>query len=87
MIYAWTYILSPLPKASLGQDAGRSSSPVALLETAARIDEDFDGDRYMLHLPDAGYTPSPPGGVWEYTACLLPLQERAGQEPTWEACS
>ena len=60
---------------------------MALLETAARIDEGFDGDTYMLHLPDAGYTPSPPEGVREYTACLRPAQARAGQEPTWEACS
>ena len=58
MLYTWTYRLPPLPKASLGQDAGRSSSPVALLETGIDIDEDFHGDLYMPHLPDAGYTPS-----------------------------
>ena len=58
VLYAWTYIPPPLPKASLGQDAGMSSSHVAIVEIAAREEEDFHGDNYLLHLPDVGYTPS-----------------------------
>ena len=69
MLYDWTYILPPLPKASLGQDAGRSSSPVAPLETGIDIEEDFHCDLYMSHLPDAGYTPSLPAvGVYNAAA-------------------
>ena len=43
------------------------SSHVALLVTAARIDEYLHGDNYMLHLPDAGYTPSPLGCLGVYS--------------------
>ena len=43
VLHAWTYIRSPLPKASLGQDAGMSSSHVAILDTAARTAEDSHG--------------------------------------------
>ena len=42
---------------------------MAPLETGIDIDEDFHGDRYMSHLPDAGYTPSlPPVGAYSVAA-------------------